>query len=320
MSGRPLNTKRLPIIVDTDVGGDDVMALAFLLSQPGVDIEAITICNGLAHVGQGASNVLRVLESSGRKNIPVYVGRSRPLRGKAAFPDAWRKTSDTILGVDVSPPRLFARRESAAEYLLDRLSDRRRKVRFLALGPLTNIGEVLQRAPECSRGIQEIVISGGAVHVPGNLGDGGYFKTDNTTAEWNMFVDPFAASMVFESGMNITLVPLDATNKVQIDQTYLNAFEQAARTPFSIIVRNVLEANREYIEQGLYYAWDPLVATIMTTPRIATMKPMAIKIGQLPPNEGQTEPAKGRKSNVRVALHPRVDVFRKTFFSAFGLP
>src|SRR5215471_10158823 len=86
------------LIIDTDAGSDDLMAIAFLLSRDDVHIEAITVANGLAHVRAGGTNLLRLLELSGKKNIPVYLGSEKPLRGSAAFPEEWRKLSDTLPG------------------------------------------------------------------------------------------------------------------------------------------------------------------------------------------------------------------------------
>src|SRR5579864_3273870 len=74
------------LIVDTDAGSDDLMAISFLLAHPSVRIEAITVANGLAHVDAGARNLVRLVELSGRTNIPVFAGRSTPLRGHAEFP------------------------------------------------------------------------------------------------------------------------------------------------------------------------------------------------------------------------------------------
>src|SRR6266480_5419652 len=81
------------IIIDTDAGSDDLMAIAFLLTHPSVHVESITIANGLAHVDAGARNLVRLLELSGHRNVPVFPGRSTPLRGTAKFPAEWRKTS-----------------------------------------------------------------------------------------------------------------------------------------------------------------------------------------------------------------------------------
>src|SRR5207245_11791062 len=123
------------------------------------------------------------------------VGGGRPMDGQAALPEAWRTSSDKLLnGLKLPPARRNPEKQSAAEYLAGRLGDRGRPIRILALGPLTNLGEALERAPGILRGV-ELVIMGGAVRVPGNLGDGDAFRTENKAAEWNLFVDPVAARL-----------------------------------------------------------------------------------------------------------------------------
>ena len=88
-----------PILIDTDAGSDDFMAVALLLSDPNVTIDAITVVNGLAHVDAGARNMGRLLDLAGQKNVPVFAGRNTPLQGKAEFPAEWRKISDDLPGV-----------------------------------------------------------------------------------------------------------------------------------------------------------------------------------------------------------------------------
>lgn len=305
------------VIVDTDVGSDDLMAIAFLLGRRDVRIEAITVVNGLAHVRTGATNLLRLLELSGKTNIPVYMGREQPLRGTAAFPDDWRRISDALPGVELPATVRAPQPQSAAEFLATRLRDHRHRVWILALGPLTNLAEALARAPASVRGIEELVIMGGAVHVPGNLGDGGYFQTDNKTAEWNMFVDPLAAQIVFASGARIRLVPLDATNKVPIDLAFLREFEATARTPLARFARQILETDRKFIEQGIYSAWDPLAAVAMVHPAVIATRSLAIEVQQQPPEEGRTKEVAGRRPNAQVALDANATLFRKIFFRAF---
>ncbi len=80
-----------PVIVDTDAGPDDLIALVWLMRQPGVKIEAVTVCNGLAHPEAGAGSVLRLLEAAGRAGGPVYVGAGRPVEGTGACPAEWRR-------------------------------------------------------------------------------------------------------------------------------------------------------------------------------------------------------------------------------------
>lgn len=311
---------KTPVIVDTDVGSDDLIAIAFLLARPDVRIEAVTVANGLAHVEPGAMNVLKLLDLAGKNEIPVYAGRAAPMQGAAAFPDEWRRISDELPGVQLPATARRPAPRSAADFLAQRLADPRRKVRILALGPLTNLGEALARAPQSAQAIEEIVIMGGAVHVPGNLGDGGYFKTDNRTAEWNFFVDPQAAQTVFASGVRIMLVPLDATNKVPIDVRFLRRFQSGARTPLGRFVAQVLETDRKYIEENIYYAWDPLAAVALVNPGVVRRRAYALDIQQQPPARGRTRPVSGRRPNARVAYEADAAAFKRVFLKPFITP
>ena len=204
----------------------------------------------------------------------------------------------------------------AADYLIERLKNGRHPVRILALGPLTNLGEALQRDPSIAEGIREIVIMGGAVRASGNLTDGGVFHTANKTAEWNMFIDPLAARIVFRSGVHIRLIPLDATNKVPIGAEFLREFQSAARSPLGKLVAQVLTADRQMIDQGYFYAWDPLAAVALLYPRIVKTTQLSIEVRQDPPEEGRTMQSAGRP-NADVALDADAASFRKIFLEAF---
>ncbi len=158
---------------------------------------------------------------------------------------------------------------------------------------------------------------GGALRVPGNLGDGGYFKTDNTTAEWNFFVDPLAAERVFASGARITLVPLDATNRVPIDAAFLREFAAQARTPLGRFVAQVLETGRKFIEENFYFAWDPLAAVALVAPGVLVTQPAALEVRQKPPEEGRSVERSGRRANARVARDADAATFKRIFLRAF---
>jgi len=306
-----------PIVIDTDAGSDDFMAIAFLLTQPGVHIEAITVVNGLAHPEAGARNIARLLELAGRSEIPVFAGRNQPLRGAAEFPAEWRRTSDELPGVKLPPLSRKLDTRPAAAYLIDRLRQKNRPLRVLALGPFTNLAEALQREPSGAATISEIVMMGGALRVPGNLGDGGVFKTGNKTAEWNIFVDPFAARIVFRSGIPIEMIGLDATNTVPIKPDFLRQFESQARSPLGRFVAEVLRADRESIDGGYMYAWDPLAAVALLHPAVVKTAPVHVEIRQDPPEEGRTVEAAG-KPNVQVALQADRGEFMRVFLDAFA--
>jgi pyrimidine-specific ribonucleoside hydrolase len=306
-----------PIVIDTDAGSDDFMAVALLLSHPSVTIDAITVVNGLAHVDTGAQNMGRLLDLAGRKQVPVFRGRNAPLRGSAEFPAEWRKISDDLPGVALPPASRPLESKPAAEYLVQRLRNAPTPVQILALGPLTNIAEALEHDHSLAAHISEIVIMGGAVRTPGNLQDGGVFPTNNRTAEWNMFIDPLAARIVFRSGVPIRLIALDATNKVHIGPEFLHEFESQALSPLGRVVAEVLKSDRETIDAGIFYAWDPLAAAALLRPGIVKTVAMHIDIEEDAPQEGRTMASPG-EPNAKVAVDADAYAFRTLFRESFG--
>jgi len=307
------------VIIDTDAGSDDLMAIAFLLSRPDIRVEAITVVNGVAHVPAGAHNVLRLLELAGRRDVPVFLGEETPPSGDAEFPAAWRRAADELPGIALPDAQRAAESLPAGEYLSKRLADAAHPVQFLALGPLTNLAAAFTRAPRAARILRQLVIMGGAVGVSGNLGDGGAFKTVNTSSEWNLYIDPGAAKIVFTSGAPIRLVPLDATQRVPIDMAMLEQFQARASAPLSRFVAQVLATNRESTRQGFYFAWDPLAAAALANPAVATFRLMAIEISEKPGERGRTIEIKNRRPNMQVATDANSLRFRDVFMAAFGV-
>ncbi len=315
---RPAALQRV-VIVDTDAGSDDLIAIAFLLSRPDIRVEAITIVNGMAHVQAGGRNVLRLLALAERHDTNVYLGRETPVSGNAEFPAEWRRNSDDLLRVTLPQATHAIESQPAVEFLSRRLADAAHPVQVLALGPLTNLAEAFSLTPRAARIIRQLVIMGGAVRVPGNLGNAGSFETENTTAEWNIFIDPAAAKKVFASGAPIRLVPLDATQRVPVDMALLEQLQSKASTPVARFVAQVLATNRDFIRQGFYFAWDPLAAVALANPAVATFKPLAIDISDKPSEMGRTTEVKGRRANAQVAIDADVLRFRETFMTALGV-
>jgi len=292
------------------------MAIAFLLSRKDVRVEAITVVDGLAHVPAGAANVLRLLEVAGAGHVPVYQGRESPIERTAPFPSEWRQTADTLPGVKFPPTSRKPAPQDGVDFLVARLGDANRPARILALGPLTNLAEAFRRQPRTVRSITELLIMGGAVRTRGNLDDGGFFKTPNTTAEWNLFHDPLAAEIVFRSGVPLRMIPLDATNKVPIDVAFLRELTMRAHSPLGRIVAQILETARPHIEKHFYFAWDPLAAVALVDPAVVTTKQLSIEVQRKPPDEGRTKEV-GARPNASVALDADAARFKKTFLAVF---
>lgn len=300
-----------PVIIDTDMGSDDVMAISLLLAHREIPIEAITVVNGLAHVRAGAANARRIVQASGRNSVLVLEGREMPLQRTADFPREWREGSDRPVTAAAPPAPTITERGEV--WLARRLKDAAHPVRILALGPLTDLALALPGA----KAVEEIVIMGGAFHVPGNLGDGGAFKTTNTTAEWNFFVDPEAATRVFNFGVPIRVVPLDATSRVKLDAAFLARFQRESRGTLAQIVSKVLNGERDMIDQGVFYAWDPLAAAALLDPTVATWTPAHVAM-RVSGNEAGHSVIVPGIPNARVALDASRERFEKLFLEALA--
>lgn len=303
------------LLIDTDAGSDDLIALLYLLRVSAASswtIRGITVSNGLAHPPQGARNILALLQATGHTGIPVAVGRSQPLEGEQAFPDTWRRRADALYGLDLQDAPIKPVSTPASEFLIEQLRASPARVRIIVLGPLTNIAEAFQADPTIVRKIERLVIMGGAVFVPGNVGEG---ATD--VAEWNFYVDPLAGRIVFTSGAAITLVPLDVSRRVPLDEAFVAEFSRRATTPEGKLVVRLLEAERELIRQGQYFAWDPLAAMVALEPDLGHTRRLALAVMLRPSVRGQTRVMTGRKANATVYLRVDPVRFRQNFLAAF---
>src|SRR5579871_3536354 len=236
----------IPIVIDTDAGTDDLMAIAYLLAHAEVRVEAITVVHGLAHVSAGAHNLRRLLRIANRDDIPVFEGEEKPLRGSREFPQEWRKLTDSLPGVRLPDTAVSSPHISAVEFLKQRFNTPAHPVRVLALGPLTNLALALAEAAE-TRSLRDIVIMGGAVDVAGNLMDG-HPQGANEVAEWNIYCDPEATVRVFEKDIPTLLIPLDATNELPFKRTDVERFRAPSLTPLGQVVADILTLALPFID------------------------------------------------------------------------
>jgi purine nucleosidase len=195
-----------PIIIDTDPGIDDAVAILLTLASPELEVLGLVAVAGNLPLAETAQNARSIVELAGRPELPVYAGCPRPLgRTRIAAEDAHGAggLGDLVL----EPPRLPPRPEHGIFFLIDKLREAKpQSITLCALGPLTNIAMALIAAPEIAAGIAELVVMGGASHGRGNA---------SPAAEFNIHADPHAASVVFDSGIPITMVPLDVTEEVR---------------------------------------------------------------------------------------------------------
>lgn len=193
------------IIIDTDPGQDDAAAIMLALASPELEVLAITAVAGNVPLERTALNARIVLEICGRPEIPVFAGCDRPLQRQLVTAEhVHGKTG--LDGIELFEPAVPLQAGHAVDFIIDTLrAEPEATVTLCALGPLTNVATALERAPDIAGRIAEIVLMGG-----------GYFEGGNITpsAEFNIFVDPEAAAIVFASRIKLTMMPLDVTHKV----------------------------------------------------------------------------------------------------------
>jgi len=313
-------TQGLPqqsLIIDTDCGPDDLMAIAFLLQIDSIEIEAITTSYGLADVQRGARNICRVLTLAERAGIPVYVGQPEPLEGQRKFPLSWIQDSEDFSEHQLPNTEKRVEPISAHAFLSQRL--RGKPVDILTLGALTNIAKVLKEVPHSTNSIRKLVIMGGSVQVEGNVFDVDEFTSPSDSVEWNLFVDPKATDIVFSADIPIHLVPLDATNYVPIDTAFLNRFSENELSPTGRFTQTLLENIREYAEAGQYFAWDPLAAIVWLKPDFTQNQKLFLDVNMKEPHTGQTYISSESGRAINVAVKASQTAFNEVFIKSFIL-
>ena len=270
---------RIPVIIDTDMAPDDWMAILYLMQTSIIDVKAITVvATGEAHAGPGTRNALGLLALVGKTSIPVAYGRRTPMRYDHRWPLLMRKLVDWRYGLRLKHKKGKPSALNAVDLLVSQIVESPDKVVVFAIGPLTNIAEALEQHPEISANIERIVIMGGAVNVSGNITPAGFKKVENHAAEWNIYCDPYAAEVVFSSGVAITLVPLDVTNTVPMTLAFYERSAQSRLTPAADFVHRTMGRLKFLIGRHEYYFWDPLAAVLLTHEELGEYEDVKLKV------------------------------------------
>lgn len=203
------------IIIDTDPGQDDAVAILLALASPELEVLGITCVAGNVPLPLTSKNARVVCELAGRTDVPIYAGCDRPLARELVTAEyVHGKTG--LDGIELPAPQMPLQEQHAVDFLIETLRDHPAgSVTLCPLGPLTNIATALRRAPDIAEKIAEIVLMGGA-----------YFEVGNTTpaAEFNIHVDPQAAEIVFTSGVPLVVMPLDVTHQALTTRARVEAF------------------------------------------------------------------------------------------------
>jgi len=261
------------IIIDTDPGQDDAVAILLALASPDeLDVVAITAVAGNVPLDLTTVNALKMVELAGRPDVPVYAGAPAPMV-RPLITAEYVHGATGIDGADLPDPTTPLAGGHAVDAIVDIvMSSPPGSITLCCLGPLTNVGMAMEREPQISQRLHEIVLMGG-----------GFFEGGNTTpaAEFNIYVDPQAADIVFRSGVPITVMSLDVTHRALMEPRFMDLFA-AIDTPVGRAVHGMLVFYERYdVEKyGMLGGplHDPCVIAHLVRPGLFTGRTVPVAI------------------------------------------
>jgi purine nucleosidase len=230
---------RQKIIIDTDPGQDDAVAILLALASPELEVVGITTVAGNVPLALTQKNARMVCELAGRPDLRVFAGASEPLLRKLVTAEHVHGRTG-MDGPQLPDPQMPLQPQHAVDFLIDVLKhEPAGNVTLCTLGALTNVALALQRAPEIAPRIQQIVMMGGGFSEGGNV---------TPAAEFNIYVDPHAAALVFASGVPLVVMPLDVTHQVLATRKRLDTIA-AIGTPVARATVEMLNFFERFDEQ-----------------------------------------------------------------------
>lgn len=297
----------IPIIIDTDVALDDVMAILYLLRLPELDIRAITVSGtGIAHCQAGVSIVLGLLAVSSVDGVPVSCGSESPLEGSNSVPEPWRDGMDAMAGSGIFPDGGDPASKSASEVIYAAARTSPVPPVMIVLGPHTNLAQALRESPDLEDLLDSVHAMGGAVDVTGNA-------PENMDAELNFWLDPVAVAEVMATGLPFRIVPLDATNAVPLTTAFADALAANLETPESEAAYAALTFDPGTLSFGGLHLWDQLAVAAFVRPELLDWQNMDLTIFVTggPSSEGSLGEGLGRP--VRAAIGADREAFETEY-------
>lgn len=291
----------IPVVYDSDLDFDDASTLAYLCAEHRtgrIQLRAVTVTdNGFGLPGRNLRHARTVLDRCGLGQVPLGVGRHKPVN---PAPPEFREGVESVLtealgdrGAGPVPGVV-----DAARLIADTVRSTA-NVTVLATGPLTNMAGALRLlGPQAGR-IHRLAVMGGALEVAGNL-LGSTTKGFDNSQEFNLWIDPPAARAVLgasgQHGLDVRLVPLDATRKVPITAEYVRRVDAAASTPEARVVQAILHQPfiTEQVRLGTMFWWDALAAlSTLRDPSLTTLRPRPVRVVTSGVQAGRTQVASG---------------------------
>ena len=259
------------ILLDTDPGIDDACAILLALASPEVSLEGLSVVHGNCSLEQGTINALSVLELANARHIPVAEGCELPLVQPSLL--APETHGDTGLGYAKLPvPRTQPIAQHGIDFLIETILAAPGEITLVAIAPLTNVALAVRKEPRIVDALKELIIMGGALRHEGNT---------TALAEFNTYVDPHAAQIVYQAGIPTTLVPLDVTYQCILTPQDVKRLQKTD----SPITKFVTDATRFYMEFHDEYQKidgcvinDPLALALTFMPELCSYQELPVEV------------------------------------------
>lgn len=312
------------VILDTDPGIDDALAIILAMLSPELRVEAITTVSGNVHVDLCTRNVRRILEVLEPEKAPIIArGEEEPLAAVEASLDSSLVHGQDGLGnldrftardgarLYPEPSMYHVSPDNAVDVILSTIARYPYEITLIPTGPLTNVARAIIQDAEQMQAIKEIIIMGGAFNVPGNV---------TAVAEFNILSDPHAADVVIKSGLPITFVGLDVTQQVIMEPQFIQQEVEPLNTRLSRFICHIasfyMDFHREHDGIVGCYLHDPLAIGVAIDPGIVETENLYIQVetqGEV--TQGMTvadlRPIRRRdgKPNAHICTHVDADKF-----------
>ena len=251
------------VIIDTDPGTDDAMAIILALNSPELKVEALTVVPGNVDGRQGLENALKIVSLAGRCDVLVAGGAQHPLNQKLITAQFWHGKNG-LADVELPASKCKADPRFGPDLIIEMIHKYPHEITLIPVGPLTNIALAVSKDPSIAGLVKNIVIMGGSI-TGGNV---------NGAAEANIYNDPEAAQIVFNAGWMVTMVGSDVGERTLITRKYL-AELQSSHGPQSDFIAKIADFYLTRSEKSGYSGaamYDPLAVGIAMDPTLGTLK------------------------------------------------
>jgi inosine-uridine nucleoside N-ribohydrolase len=294
------------IIIDTDPGIDDAMAIFYAASADDIELLGLTAIFGNVTVETATRNALRLVEIAGL-DVPVAKGAEKPLAMPHIKPSAHVHGEEGFGDIPAATPKGQAIEESAAEFLVRMAHEHKGELVLCPIGPLTNIALAIQMDPEFVRNVDRIVLMGGSYKEGGNI---------TPYAEANIYHDPHAAEVVFASGAKVEMVGLDVTHRILCTKEDFAAMAEAAPKlggmlqDMSHFYLHFYETVGKFDGCSLH---DPAAVIACTHPELFTPESVSITVSTEGETIGETRLANDGRTSVSVLMDTQGDAVKALF-------